>query len=83
MSKVQRCRGSVLEVRQMIRSKAVSQCIIRPFHNASSLACLIELLPEISRYDATGMFAQRYQLHDGRISGPLCIILLLGLLLLS
>src|SRR5206468_625359 len=35
VTKFQGCRGSVLEVRQMIAGEAVTQCVLRPFIDAS------------------------------------------------
>jgi hypothetical protein len=42
VSKLQSCRGSVLEVRQMIALPSVTQCDFRLFHDSKAKARLFE-----------------------------------------
>ena len=62
MSELQRGVGCVLEVRQVIAGETVTQCVVRPFHDASGSTRLLEQLPEtISRRDIALVFARRQE----------------------
>src|SRR5262245_43108342 len=82
MAKLQCCIGCVLEVRQVIRRKAVSQCVVRPLTNTSGSTRLLERFTEtVCRCDVARMFANwkqplaeiRLHVHEPALCG-LCLL---------
>ena len=61
VSKFQRGRGSVLEVRQMVGREAVPQRVVRPLSDATGLARLNEAFVEVLWRDQASVLAPRQQ----------------------